>query len=164
MHNGARPRRGQGVSPPSSSGDLLATPEIRVPQANLARTYMTTLLYVDDEVTIGRVVSRFFTRRGDVVLLAHSIAEAREHLEREDPAAVFIDVWIGAESGFELLSWINDTHPHLTERVTFVTGEDAGGSDPTRLSRTLGRPFIQKPFELSRLAESLDDAGRRVQP
>ena len=163
MHNGVRSPLGQGVSRSSSRGDVLATPVGRVPQANLARTYMATLLYVDDEVTIGRVVSRFFTRRGDVVLLAHSIAEAREHLEREDPAVLFIDVWIGTESGFELLSWINDTHPHLIERVTFVTGEDVGGTDPARLSRTLGRPFIQKPFELSRLAESLDDAGRRVQ-
>ena len=123
---------------------------------------MTTLLYVDDEVTIGRVVSRFFSRRGDVVLLAHNIAEAQAHLLKQEPDALFIDVWIGAESGFELLSWIDDTFPHLTERVTFVTGEDIGG-DPERLSRTLGRPVIQKPFELSRLAESIDDAARRAQ-
>ena len=72
----------------------------------------------------------------------------------EFPQAVLFECWVRPHA--------ND--PHLTERVTFVTGEDAGGSDPTRLSRTLGRPFIHKPFELSRLAESLDDAGRRVQP
>ena len=124
---------------------------------------MTTLLYVDDEVTIGRVVSRYFSRRGDTVLLAQNIAEAQQHLRETNPDVVFIDVWIGAESGFELLAWIDDTHPHLTERVTFVTGEDTGASDPERLTRTLGRPFIQKPFDLTRLAESVDSAGRRAQ-
>lgn len=122
---------------------------------------MTTFLYVDDEESIGRVVARFFSRRGDQVLLAKSIAEAQAILATEDPAVVFIDLWLGAESGFALMNWIEDVHPHLCHRVTFVTGENAewGGDRPwTRLDR----PVIQKPFELARLAVVIDEAGSRA--
>ncbi len=122
---------------------------------------MTTLLYVDDEETIGRVVARYFTRRGDVVLLARTIAEATDILEVENPSAVFIDVWLGSESGFELLDWIEDRRPHLAQRVTFVTGELVDTHDPDRTWKALGRPVIQKPFDLSSLARSVDSAELR---
>lgn len=123
---------------------------------------MKTLLYVDDEETIGQVVARYFKRRGDVVLLAHNIAEAREILEVSDPSAVFIDVWLGTESGFELMNWIEDSRPHLSNRVTFVTGELADDMSAEQVWKTLGRPVIQKPFELSSLAQSVDDAEHRA--
>jgi DNA-binding NtrC family response regulator len=123
---------------------------------------VNTLLYVDDEETIGRVVARYFTRRGDVVLLARSIAEATEILQVENPSAVFIDVWLGTESGFELLDWIEDRRPHLADRVTFVTGEYVDPSVPGTMWNTLGRPVIQKPFQLSSLADTVDGAERRA--
>lgn len=123
---------------------------------------MTTLLYVDDEETIGRVVARYFTRRGDVVLLARNIAEATDILEVENPSAVFIDVWLGTESGFELLDWIEDRRPHLAERVTFVTGEYVDEEAPNRAWKALGRPVIQKPFELASLAHTVDSAEPRA--
>jgi DNA-binding NtrC family response regulator len=123
---------------------------------------MKTLLYVDDEETIGRVVSRFFSRRGDVVLLAHNIAEALAILETHEPEVVFIDVWLGTESGFELMLWIEDHLPHLSDRVTFVTGGVADDKSPERIWKTLGRPVIQKPFDLASLAYSVDHAENRT--
>jgi two-component system, NtrC family, sensor kinase len=121
-----------------------------VPPAGKDR--MATLLYVDDEETIGRAVSRWFERRGHVVHVAHSLAEARVLLERHDPDTIFVDVWLGTESGFELLSWLEDTRPHLSERVVFVTGALAD-SEPAhgRIWKTLGRPVVQKPFDFAQL-------------
>jgi DNA-binding NtrC family response regulator len=123
---------------------------------------VTTLLYVDDEETIGRVVARYFTRRGDVVLLARNIAEATDILEVENPSAVFIDVWLGTESGFELLDWIEDRRPHLAQRVTFVTGDLVDEEAPNPSWKALGRPVIQKPFELASLAHTVDSAAPRA--
>lgn len=123
---------------------------------------MKSLLYVDDEETIGRVVSRFFSRRGDVVHLARTVAEAREVLDAHDPDAVFIDLWLGNESGFELMHWIEESRPHLSERVTFVTGSLADDLSPERIWKTLGRPVIQKPFDLSSLAQTVDGAENRA--
>ena len=80
---------------------------------------MPLLLYVDDEETIGRAVARWFERRGHVVHLAHSVDEAKRVLLHHSPDAIFIDVWLGTESGFELMSWIEDVRAPLADRVTF---------------------------------------------
>jgi len=112
---------------------------------------MTTLLYVDDEETIGRAVERWFSRRGHAVHVARSLAEARGLLRVHEPDVLFIDVWLGRESGFELMSWIEDTRPVLADRVVFVTGELADATQADRAFRTLGRPVLQKPFDFRQL-------------
>lgn len=119
---------------------------------------MATLLYVDDEETIGRAVARWFGRRGHTVHLANSIAGAQAALVEHEPDALFIDVWLGTESGFELLSWIEEAHPELAERVTFVTGELADADRGDRVWRTLGRPVLQKPFDFTQLERYFSDA------
>ena len=121
---------------------------------------MTTLLYVDDEETIGRAVARMFGLRGDVALIAKSVAEAQDILEHNQPDIVFIDVWLGDESGFEILAWIEDFRPDLAQRVTFVTGELVAYDDPDSVWAKLGRPVIQKPFDFKHLIDAVDHAGR----
>jgi DNA-binding response OmpR family regulator len=112
---------------------------------------MSTLLYVDDEAMIGRAVARWFARRGHTVLLADSVTAAQQVIAGSSPDVLFIDVWLGNESGFELMSWIEDTRPELARRVTFVTGELADSARSDRVWRTLGRPVLQKPFEFTEL-------------
>jgi DNA-binding NtrC family response regulator len=126
---------------------------------------MGSLLYVDDEETIGRAVSRWFERRGHEVHLARSVDDAKRILIEHEPAAIFLDVWLGKESGFELMGWIEDMRPELADRVTFVTGElaDSHGAGH-RVWKTLGRPVLQKPFEFAQLetyAFGAVDAPRR---
>ena len=114
---------------------------------------MATLLYVDDEETIGRAVARWFERRGHVVHVARSLTQAQNMLRDISPDALFIDVWLGTESGFELMSWIEESRPQLADRVVFVTGElvDSQNVDTGRLWQTLGRPVLQKPFDFAQL-------------
>jgi DNA-binding response OmpR family regulator len=129
---------------------------------------MATLLYVDDEVTIGRAVARWFERRGHTVHLAPSIASAQRILAEHEPDVLFLDVWLGTESGFELMSWIEDTRPDLAERVTFVTGELVDDGRSGRVWRTLGRPVLQKPFDFAQLEHhtelALAQAGSDAAP
>jgi DNA-binding response OmpR family regulator len=113
---------------------------------------MPSLLYVDDEENIGRIVARWFEKRGHKVYIARDVAEAKRLLLIHSPDAIFIDVWLGSESGFELMSWIEDVRGHLADRVTFVTGELADSLEHGgRVWQTLGRPVLQKPFDLSQL-------------
>ncbi|MFL5559949.1 MAG: response regulator [Gemmatimonadaceae bacterium] len=112
---------------------------------------MATVLYVDDESAIRRLVRRWFERRGVTVITAESAGEARRLFAEHDVAGAFIDVWLGTETGFDLYAWIAQHRPHLKERIAFITGDvDAGVRDGTQL-RALGRPVIAKPFELDDL-------------
>lgn len=132
---------------------------------------MATLLYVDDEQLIGVAISRWFGKRGHSVHLAPTIADAQRLLASgHAPDLLFIDVWLGRESGFELMAWIEDTRPELAERVVFVTGELADGGRTGAVFRTLGRPVLQKPFDFEQLeqlvhaAERADDAASHASP
>lgn len=118
----------------------------------VGRFEMASLLYVDDEETIGRAVSRWFARRGHEVYVARSIEDAKQILAEHEPAAIFLDIWLGRESGFELMGWIEDERPELADRVTFVTGELADSrEDRPAIWNSLGRPVLQKPFEFWQL-------------
>ena len=112
---------------------------------------MTNVMYVDDEAAIRRVVGRWFERRGTSVLLAESAAEARRLLREHDVAGVFIDVWLGEETGFDLFAWIAEHRPQLKDRVVFITGDVAPGVVPGTELQALGRAVIAKPFELEEL-------------
>jgi DNA-binding response OmpR family regulator len=113
---------------------------------------MASLLYVDDEEIIGRAVSRWFERRGHEVHVARSVEDAKQILAEYEPTAIFLDVWLGKESGFELMGWIEDERPELANRVTFVTGELADTHDDhSSVWKALGRPVLQKPFEFAQL-------------
>src|SRR3982751_6205964 len=106
----------------------------------VGRIEMALLLCVDDEETIGRAVSRWFERRGHEVHLARSVEDAKQVLTEHEPAAIFLDVWLGTESGFELMGWIEDVHPELADRVTFVTGELSDSLDGRQsVWKALGR-------------------------
>lgn len=121
---------------------------------------MMTLLYVDDEESIAGAVVRWFERRGHTVHVATSIESATRVLATHEPDAVFIDVWLGKESGFDLLSWIEDRRPQLADRVTFVTGELGDEERAGKTWRSLGRPVLQKPFTFDQL-EALAEAVHR---
>jgi DNA-binding response OmpR family regulator len=113
---------------------------------------MATLLYVDDEETIGRAVARWFERRGHLVHVARTLDAARRVLLEHEPDIIFIDVWLGADSGFELLGWIEDVKPQLADRVVFVTGELSDAQlGRGQIWKRLGRPVLQKPFDFSQL-------------
>jgi len=112
---------------------------------------MATVLYVDDEPAIRRLVRRWFERRGVTIITAESVDEARRIFTDHDVAGAFIDVWLGKETGFDLYAWITQHRPQLKERVVFITGDiDAGVADGTQL-QALGRTVIAKPFELEDL-------------
>ena len=120
----------------------------------VGRVEMASLLYIDDEEAIGRAVRRWFQLRGHEVHVARSIEDAKHILSEHEPAAIFLDVWLGKESGFELMGWIEDVRPELADRVTFVTGGDLADAVDGREAvwNVLGRPVLQKPFEFAQLA------------
>ncbi|HWE43229.1 MAG TPA: response regulator [Gemmatimonadaceae bacterium] len=112
---------------------------------------MATVLYVDDEPAIRRLVRRWFEKRGVTIITAESVAEAQRLFTEHEVAGAFVDVWLGRETGFDLYAWIVEHRPQLKDRIVFITGDvDAGVPEGTQL-QALGRIVIAKPFELEDL-------------
>lgn len=112
---------------------------------------MATVLFVDDEESLRRATRAALARRGHIVHTAPSIAEAIRCLELHHVDGVFVDVWLGAESGFDLLSWLENHRPRLARRVVFVTGDVDLAAPLDRKVRAIGLPVLGKPFAIDEL-------------
>lgn len=122
---------------------------------------MATILFVDDEESLRRATRTALARRGHTVHTAHSIAEAIRCLGLYHIDGIFVDVWLGADSGFDLVSWLENHRPSLAARVVFVTGDVSLGVADDRKVRALGLPVLGKPFSVDDLDTYANSWTRR---
>ena len=112
---------------------------------------MATVLYVDDEEAIRRALTSWLTRRGHTVFTAGSSDEALAVLAANAVDAMFIDIWLGRESGFDLFEWVDMNRPALVDHIAFVTGAIVREPAVERSLAAFARPVLTKPFELTEL-------------
>jgi DNA-binding response OmpR family regulator len=112
---------------------------------------LATVLYVDDEDAIRRALRSWLMRRGHTVFTAGTSDEARAVLAANPIDGVFIDIWLGAESGFDLFEMIDMNWPQVAANAVFVTGDIIRDPDVERSLMALERPVLTKPFELIEL-------------
>ncbi|HET6679830.1 MAG TPA: response regulator [Gemmatimonadaceae bacterium] len=114
---------------------------------------MPTVLYIDDDPRIRAVIRRLLEQYGVQVLTAESVAEAKQRVIQADPDGLFIDIWLGEETAFEVYSWLQQFHPLLAEHTAFVTGDLSRSASGTggRSVQALGRPVLAKPFDIEEM-------------
>jgi DNA-binding NtrC family response regulator len=112
---------------------------------------VATVLYVDDEDAIRRALTSWLTRRGHTVLTAGSSEAALAILKANKVDALFIDIWLGNEYGFDLFEWVDLNQPELGQHTAFVTGAIVRDPEVERSLASFARPILVKPFELTEL-------------
>jgi DNA-binding NtrC family response regulator len=112
---------------------------------------VATVLYVDDEEAIRRALTSWLTRRGHTVFTAGKADEALAILQAHHIDVLFIDIWLGRESGFDLFEWVDMNRPALIEHTAFVTGAIVRDEEVERSLAAFARPTLTKPFELTEL-------------
>jgi CheY-like chemotaxis protein/anti-sigma regulatory factor (Ser/Thr protein kinase) len=116
------------------------------------------VLLVDDEHSIRLALGRYLRRNGWEVDEAEDGEVALGMLNAaplEGYDLVITDLRMPVLSGFEVHDWLAEHRPDLFARLVIATGDVA--SQPVRefLDRT-SRPVLEKPFELSALAELVE--------
>jgi PAS domain S-box-containing protein len=137
---------------------LPLTEDVTLEAAPAVNTYFPggseTLLIVDDELSLRRLLETAFTRKGYGVLTAGNGLEAIELIA--DPArafdAVLLDLNMPGATGLEVFKVIKATRPGL--HVLVLSGHLSPGirAEFNQIGHT---DFVQKPY-------TLDDLGRRV--
>lgn len=114
-----------------------------------------TILVVDDEASLRRVLHRLLTHAGFVVITAGSGEEAAEILQARDVDLVLMDLRMPGMSGATLYHFVVSGWPHLTRRIIVMSGdldEEPHGS----WLRALDVPVLAKPFELAEVIRLVD--------
>jgi DNA-binding NtrC family response regulator len=109
-----------------------------------------TILIVDDEAAVRRVLERALARAGYRVLGAASAETAYELLASEPADAVLLDVQLPAMSGLALYLAILHRHPTLSGRIAIMTG-DTEAEQVRAWLRHNPCTVIKKPFDLKEI-------------
>ena len=114
----------------------------------------TSLLVVDDQPAIRRVIRRVFTWLGCEVQVAASVAEALELLDDlpELPDLVLTDVVMPGGTGVDLAEAMRNRAPHVP--VVAMSGWTGDSELQVKLAR-LGVPLLRKPFTPEELVEGV---------
>ena len=139
---------------PASQAKQVVSPPVAAPPES-GREARPRVLLVDDERSIRLALGRFMRRHGWEVDEAEDGAAALGMLDASPAGGydlVITDLRMPVLSGFEVHDWLSEHRPDLFARLVIATGDVA--SQPVRefLNRT-SRPVLEKPFELSSLAE-----------
>jgi len=107
-----------------------------------------TVLVVDDEAGLRRVLERLLERQGYRVLSAGSAETAYELLASEEPDVLLLDIRLPTMSGLALYLAIVHRWPVLEGRIAIMTG-DADAQEVRTWLEHHRCTVIRKPFNLN---------------
>jgi DNA-binding NtrC family response regulator len=115
-------------------------------------------LVVDDEPTIRSALVRYLRRRGWQADEAEDGKSALQKLGQAAPRGyevVISDIRMPDYSGVQLHDWLAENRPDLFAALIITTGDLTSPTLSEFVART-PRPLIEKPFELSVLAQLIE--------
>jgi DNA-binding response OmpR family regulator len=113
-----------------------------------------SILIVDDEAPLRRVLERSLTREGLRVIGAASAETAYELLGVEQPDALLLDIHLPTMSGLALYLAIVHRWPSLEGRIAIMTGDAEAEEVRTWLDHHQC-VVIRKPFNLREVSDWL---------
>jgi DNA-binding NtrC family response regulator len=118
-----------------------------------------TILIVDDEAPLRRVLERALTRDGYRVLSTGTAEAAYSLLDSERADAVLLDIRLPTMSGLALYLAIVHRWAYLDGRIAIMTGD--AEADEVRSWLEQNRcTVLRKPFDLRQISLWLDDLWR----
>lgn len=108
----------------------------------------TKVFYIEDEPSLGRIVSDTLEKQGYEVLWEPDGARVLSHFDNYMPDICVLDIMLPGIDGYSLCRTIRGMYPHLpvifltalTTTADLVRGFEAGGTD-----------YIRKPFSIEEL-------------
>ncbi|MGM0558583.1 MAG: response regulator [Myxococcota bacterium] len=117
---------------------------------------MATVLVVDDEQMLGRVIDRFLRRDYEVIAVT-SAQEALDILEEHDDInCILCDLMMPGMTGMEFYSELVERFPAHAASVAFLSGGTFTTEANTFISDG-GHALIEKPFRPDQLREVVGD-------
>lgn len=115
---------------------------------------LRSVMVVDDEAGLRRVLERLLARDGYRVIPAATAEAAYETLKAERPDALLLDIHLPTMSGLSLYLAIISEWPEMEGRIAIMTGD--ADADEVRVWLDHHRcPVIRKPFNLREVSDWL---------
>jgi CheY-like chemotaxis protein len=130
----------------------------------MADTSHPPILVVDDNPDNAHIIRDYLEARGYPITVAYNGDDALKAFEEVKPALVLLDVMMPGRDGWQVCREIKQ-HPTLGRnvRVVMVTALDDWVNKRQAL-QTGADDFVEKPFELPKLASTVERNVKLVTP
>jgi two-component system OmpR family response regulator len=109
------------------------------------------ILVVEDEGDICLLLELLLTGRNTVIDHVHTLMDAKDFIEREQPTLVLLDNRLPDGLGIDFIGFLKRAYPRI--KIIMITGMD-GMAEEAVLATGADR-FISKPFTQAQLQESI---------
>lgn len=116
---------------------------------------MAQILIVDDEILLGRSLSRALSQRGHEASAVGTAEEGLSLLEKLLPDIVLLDMQLPGLSGLETLKKIRETDPNTLVIIVTAYGTIASAVEAMRLGAL---DFLRKPLDTDEVAIAIERA------
>ena len=130
----------------------------------MADTAHPPILVVDDNADNAHIIRDYLEARGYPITVAYNGDEAMKAFEEVKPSLVLLDVMMPGRDGWQVCREMKQ-HPTLgrSVRVVMVTALDDWVNKRQAL-QTGADDFVEKPFELPRLAAAVERNIKLLSP
>jgi two-component system response regulator RegA len=124
---------------------------------NRAEDARPTLLLVDDDLTLCRVLARSLEKRGFAVALSHNVNDATTKAQENPPEYAVIDLKMPGPSGLELIAVLKSLDEQT--RIVVLTGY-ASISTTVEAMKLGATHYLVKPADANEIVAALrSDSG-----
>lgn len=117
----------------------------------------TTVLYVEDELFLGKIVKESLESRGYFVVMESDGDKVMEVFKKTNPAICILDVMLPNKDGFTIAEEIRQQKANTP--IIFLTAKTQT-ADLVRGFSTGGNDYIKKPFSMEELIVRMENALR----
>ena len=116
---------------------------------------LPSILVVDDNEDNAHIIRDYLEARGYPISVAYNGDEAMALFESEKPSLVLLDVMMPGRDGWQVCREMKESESGSNVRVIMVTALQ-DWMDKRQAIETGADDFVEKPFELSRLASVVE--------
>ena len=112
---------------------------------------LPSILVVDDNEDNAHIIRDYLEARGYTISVAYNGDQAMELFEKEKPSLVLLDVMMPGRDGWQVCREMKESESGRDVRIIMVTALQ-DWMDKRQAIETGADDFVEKPFELARLA------------
>jgi len=124
---------------------------------------LPAILVVDDNEDNAHIIRDYLEARGYPISVAYNGDEAMALFESVKPSIVLLDVMMPGRDGWQVCREMKASEAGANVRVVMVTALQ-DWMDKRQALETGADDFVEKPFELAKLAQVVERNAAQLQP
>ena len=112
------------------------------------------IVIVDDNAILSEAMSMCLRWKGHSVQVCHGSADAYLHISTEQPDMLILDPGLPDSDSWQLVNFLAEREPTEAVPVIVVSIQDP---DRKSLARMKAFAYIQKPFDMGQLMQTIDE-------